>query len=236
MKIFPIALLFLTVLVVGCSSTSSKPASGYEPVTNPSDFTTIITNPYFPLHVGWTWKYTGIKDGHHETDIMHVTSTTRVIEGVHALAISDISYLNGKVGEKTTDWYAQDKKTGDVWYFGEQTAEYLPNGQVDTSGTWESGVNDGEPGIIMPANPAIPIGYRQEFLAGQAEDTAWTVNTAGSVTVPWGTAAPVLTSLEFSRLEPDVVDQKIYAPGVGEIKEQALTGPQEIWQLVRLVK
>src|SRR5438046_4730818 len=135
--------------------------------------------------------------------------------------------------EKTSDWYAQDEH-GNVWYLGEDTAQYLPSGKVDTSGSWEAGVHDAEPGLIMPADPEIPVAYRQELLAGQAEDTAWVVERGGSVTVPYGTLKNVLTTLEATRLEPGAYDQKIDAPGVGIVREQALTGAPEFAELVSI--
>src|SRR5947209_4870621 len=107
-----------------------------------------------------------------------------------------------------------------------------PNGKVDTSGSWEAGVHDAEPGIVMEANPQIPDAYRQEFLTGQAEDTAWIVDRGGSTTVPYGTLKNVLTTLEATRLEPGAYDQKVYAPGIGIAREQALTGPPEFAELL----
>jgi hypothetical protein len=74
--------------------------------------------------------------------------------------------------EKTFDFYAQDKE-GNVWYLGEDTTQFLPNGKTDTSGSFVAGVNGAQPGIIMEANPQIPDAYRQECAASQAEDTAW---------------------------------------------------------------
>ena len=94
----------------------------------------------------------------------------------------------------------------------------------------------GEPGIIMLANPQIPDAYRQEYQKGNAEDTAWIVNRGTSASVPFGTLHNVLTSLEFARIEPNVVDQKIYAPGIGIVRETALTGPPEVAKLVRVIK
>jgi hypothetical protein len=117
---------------------------------------------------------------------------------------------------------------------GEDTAAFLPNGKVDTSGSWEAGVHDAEPGIIMEANPQIPDAYRQEFLTGQAEDTAWIVGTSGTITVPYGTLRNVLTSLEATRIEPGLYDRKVYTPGIGIVLEQSLSGPTEIAKLVSL--
>jgi len=203
----------------------------YEPVLDPANFVSVIDNPYFPLPVGRTLVYQGIKDGGSLVDTVTITDRTKVIEGITARAVSDISTHDGALLEKTTDWYAQDK-AGNVWYLGEDTAEYNPDGTVDTSGSWQSGVHDAEPGIIMEANPQIPDAYRQEYLKGEAEDTAWIVDRGGKATVPYGHVHRLLTSLEFARIEPGVVDKKTYAPGLGTVIEKALTGPTEFSRLV----
>ena len=214
------------------SKARSASGSSYEPVLNPADFSTTIDNPYFPLPVGRTLVYRGVKDGQTQEDRVTVTNQTKTVaEGITARVVSDVATHDGQLLEKTSDWYAQDKQ-GNVWYVGEDTAAYLPSGKVDTSGSWEAGVHDAEPGIVMEANPQIPDAYRQEFLVGQAEDTAWIVDRGGSTTVPYGTLRNVLTSLEATRLEPGAYDQKVYAPGIGIVREQALTGPAEYAELV----
>jgi hypothetical protein len=217
--------------VMPWASAGASAHGGYEPVLNPNDFVRVINNPYYPLPVGRTLIYRGVRDGQTQTDRVHVTSGTKVIEGITATTVTDVARHNGKLLEKTTDWYAQDKR-GNVWYLGEDTAAFLPNGKVDRSGSWQAGVRDGEPGIIMLAHPQIPDAYRQEFLRGQAEDTAWIINRGGSVTVPFGTLHHILTSLEFTRLEPGVIDQKIYAPGIGIVRELSQRGPLEVARLV----
>jgi hypothetical protein len=208
--------------------------SAYEPHLRPTDFSLVIDNPYFPLPVGRTWVYRGTRDGQSQIDRVTVTlQTKRVAEGITARVIRDVATHTGKLLEKTFDWYAQDKH-GNVWYLGEDTTAYLANGQTDKSGSWQAGVNDAEPGIIMLADPQIPDAYRQELLKGQAEDTAWIINRGGSVSAPFRTFPRALRTLEFARIEPGVVDQKIYAPGIGIVSETALTGPQEVAQLVRM--
>jgi hypothetical protein len=226
------ALALVLPSIVGASS--SRPAS-YEPHLKASDFTTRIDNRYFPLPVGQTLIYKGIKEGKPQIDRVTVTAKTkRAAEGITTRAISDVSKTpHGRLLEKTTDWYAQDKR-GNVWYFGENTAAYLPGGKVDRSGSWQAGVHDGEPGIIMLANPQIPDAYRQEYQKGNAEDTAWIVNRGTTFTVPYGTTHHALTSLEFARIEPKVVDEKVYAPGIGIVFETSLTGPPEVARLVKV--
>ena len=205
----------------------------YEPALDPANFVRIIDNSYYPLPVGRVLIYRGIRDGVHQIDRVTVTKRTRVLEGITATTVLDVApQPDGTLIEKTSDWFAQDRQ-GNVWYLGEATTAYNPDGSIDTSGSWQAGVNDGEPGIIMEAHPRVPDAYRQEFLAGEAEDTAWIVQRGGSVRVPFGTVRNVLTSLEATVVEPGSYDQKIYAPGLGIVLEHSLTG-QEVARLVRV--
>jgi len=211
-------------------STAGAATPTAAPVFDPNNFVAVVDNPYYPLPVGRTLVYSGIKDGQTQRDTVTVTNQTRVILGVTATVVSDIADHDGTVLERTSDWYAQDKQ-GNVWYLGEDTVHFLPNGKGDTSGSWEAGVKGAEPGIIMEANPQIPDAYRQEYFAGQAEDTAWIVDRGGTVSVPYGKVRNVLTTLEATRLEPDAYDQKVYGPGIGIVLEQSLTGPNEYAKL-----
>src|SRR5439155_5429224 len=74
------------------------------------------------------------------------------------------------------------------------------------------------------AHPAIPDAYRQELLTGQAEDTAWVVNTTGTVKVAYGNVRNVLTTLEATRIEPGAYDAN--GPGLGIVQERALDGTE----------
>ncbi|MEP6973661.1 MAG: hypothetical protein ABI869_05915, partial [Actinomycetota bacterium] len=225
-----VAILLASMTGVGATPTPQT-GSAYEPVLDPSNFVSVIDNPYYPLPVGRVLVYKGVRDGQLQIDRVTVTDRTKVLEGITATTITDVAKTpDGTLLEKTTDWYAQDAQ-GNVWYLGEATSAYDASGQIDTSGSWMAGVNDGEPGIIMEANPQIPDAYRQEYLQGEAEDTAWITGRGGSLTVPYGTVQHVLTSLEHTALEPHVVDMKIYAPGLGIVMEQAIAGGQEVAKL-----
>jgi hypothetical protein len=203
------------------------------PVLDPADFSLVIDNPYFPLPVGRQLVYKGVRDGQTQTDVVTVTDKTKVVkEGITARIVTDVATHNGKLLEKTEDWFAQ-AKDGSVWYFGEKTASYEPDGTIDTSGSWEAGVHGAKPGIIMLAHPGIPDSYRQEFAPrDEAQDTAWVVNTDTTVTVPYGTFDHALVTLEATVVEPGHYDKKIYGRGVGIVFEKALTGGDEFAQLV----
>ena len=84
--------------------------------------------------------------------------------------VSDKLYLSGALEERTLDYYAQDKD-GNVWYFGEDTAELKANGEVKTTeGTWLAGRDGAVAGIFMPADPQVGQSFRQEYYKDQAED------------------------------------------------------------------
>jgi len=218
-------------LASGAPSNASACGTTYAPMLDPADFVAVIDNPYFPLPVGRKLVYTGVKDGQTQTDTVVVTDQKKVILGITATVVSDIATHDGAVLEKTLDFYAQDKQ-GNVWYVGEDTTAFLPNGKTDTSGSFLAGVDGAEPGIIMEADPQIPDAYRQECYAGEAEDTAWVVGTSGSVRVPYGKVRNILTTLESTQIEPGAYDEKVYAPGIGIVIEQSLTGPNEYAELV----
>jgi len=232
-----LAALAATTAIVWAPWASSTPSgttacgTTYAPVLDPAHFVTVVDNPYFPLPVGRTLVYTGTKDGQSQTDRVTVTDQTKDILGIATTVVRDVARHQGELLEKTFDYYAQDDH-GTVWYLGEDTTAFEPNGKTDTSGSFEAGVDGAQPGIIMEGNPQIPDAYRQECFAGQAEDTAWVVATTGSSTVPLGKVRHVLTTLESTRIEPGAFDQKVYGPGIGLVSERALTGTNEVAKLV----
>ncbi len=215
----------------GAPSSTAACGTTYAPVLDPANFVAVIDNTYFPLPVGRQLVYQGVRDGQTQTDTVTVTDQKRVILGISTTVVNDVATHGSTLLEKTLDFYAQDKQ-GNVWYLGEDTTAFLANGKTDTSGSFVAGVNGAQPGIIMEADPQIPDGYRQECAAGQAEDTAWIVGTTGSVTIPYARVRNVLTSLEATRVEPGSYDEKVYGPGIGIVREQALTGTSEFAQLV----
>jgi hypothetical protein len=199
----------------------------YDPVIDPSNFVARIDNPYFPLTPGTTFVYEGQTQQGFEHDEFAVTHRTRTILGVRCVEVHDTVETDGQVTEDTLDWFAQDRD-GNVWYFGENTHE-LENGLITTiEGTFMAGVNGDKPGIIMKAHPAIGDFYRQEFSLNNAEDFAETRSLTQTVRVPAGTFHNCLKSKETTPLEPDLLEYKFYAQGVGNVLTvDARTGDRE---------
>jgi hypothetical protein len=200
---------------------------------NPAGFSARIDNPWFPLEPGTTYHYIGIKDGQPSRDIVVVTHQTRMIQGVPCVAVQDVLYVRGKLHERTTDWYSQDKQ-GNVWYYGEKTAEFDRSGHVaSTEGTWLAGVNEAQPGIYMPAHPRVGQTGRQEYYKGHAEDHYRVAALISTVTS--GAESTLLTE-ETTPLEPGVLDNKVYARGVGVVVELTVKGGSERNQLVSVTR
>jgi hypothetical protein len=217
---------------VSAPATVSSSASGYHPVIDAANFQAVVDNPWFPLKPGSTWTYTGTKDGEPSRDVYVVTRDTKIIGGVPCVIISDRLYLSGVLEERTSDYYTQDRQ-GNVWYFGEDTAELDKNGNVkSTEGSWLTGQDGAQPGIFMQANPTVSQTFRQEYYAGHAEDQFKVVSLASPVTVPYGAFSDALLTQEWTALEPDVLDHKYYAKGVGEVAELSVKGPVERARLV----
>src|SRR5262249_9644441 len=108
----------------------------YPPRPPASQFVQVVDNPWFPLEPGTTFVYRGEKDGHPGTDVVQVTNRTKIISGIRCIEVEDSLIEDGRVEEHTLDWYAQTRN-GDVWYFGERTAEYDAHGRVTSrDGTW----------------------------------------------------------------------------------------------------
>jgi hypothetical protein len=203
----------------------------YRPSIDPADFTTTIDNPWFPLVPGTRWVLQGSGDAEGEVDEVEVLAETRTVMGVECVVVRDVVSVDGEPLEVTEDWYAQDAD-GNVWYFGEETAEYENGEIVSTAGAWEAGVDGAQPGIIMPAAPALEVTYRQEYYAGEAEDLAKAVEVGASVTTPFAAYDDVLVTEDWTPLEPDVAERKFYARGIGLVMERQVRGGSSLFELV----
>ena len=190
--------------------------SPYDPVIVPANFVSRIDNPYFPLVPGTTFIYEGRTSEGFEHDEFFVTHNTRVILGVTCIEVRDTVKVNGELTEDTLDWFAQDKD-GNVWYFGENTHELLDGLITTIEGSFTSGVDGAKPGIVMKAHPAIGDFYRQEFDLSNAEDFAEVISLTEPVTVSFGSFINCLKTQETTPLETDLLEYKLYAPGVGNV-------------------
>jgi hypothetical protein len=224
-----LAVALLLALAAGCGSekSSSLPQGDETVKLDPDEFTTEIDNPYWPMHPGSRWVY---REGKARVEVT-VTGMTKKIIGIDARVVHDVLTENGKVREDTYDWYAQDE-SGNIWYLGENTKE-LEDGKVSTEGSWQAGVDGAQPGVLLPGKPKAGLSYRQEYYKGEAEDAADVLSVEARARVPVGSFHQLLQTKEYTPLEPDVVEHKFYAKGVGPILAVTVSGGSGREELVR---
>jgi hypothetical protein len=194
------------------------PGVKYAPRVTPEELSTTVDNPLFPAPVGASWTYEARTDEGLERDEVTVLAETKDVWGVTATVVRDTVYLDDELIEDTWDWYAQDTH-GNVWYLGEETYEYEDGVKVCDCGSWQSGVGGALPGVIMLGDPRVGDVYRQEYLAGEAEDLAEVVSLDETVTVPAGTFEGCIETHDLSAVEASVDEHKFHCPGVGTVLE-----------------
>jgi hypothetical protein len=226
-----VSILSLTLGLVACGGggggdeifdlpANFDPDAPYTVNITGGDLDTDITNQYFPAPIGATWTYEAQTDeGTEHTDV-EVLAQTKDVWGATATVVHDTVYLNGEMIEDTWDWYGQDAQ-GNVWYLGEETYEYENGVVVSSAGAWESGVNGALPGYIMLANPQVGDAYRQEYLAGEAEDLAEIVELNVTVSVAAGEFIGCVKTREVSVIDRSYEEFKYSCPGIGVVLEEA---------------
>ena len=256
-------MLGATILCAGCTSSATAPSAtappstpalessraasttpgsalpiGAEPVNlNPADFTAEITHPNWPMKPGtrWTYRDTDEKGEVQDVVVVATADTKKLANGVTARVVRDTVRSGGELVEDTVDWYAQDS-AGNVWYMGEDTAEF-ENGKIASrGGSFEAGVAGALPGILLPANPEVGQKYRQEYFKGEAEDNGEVLGVNQLVEVPTGRYSGALLTRDTTSLEPDVVQYKLYAPDIGPALAVGISGGAAREALVKLDK
>ncbi len=226
---------FMIIVFAFCVTSCKKETlrhvdNTYKPEVNNSKFTRSlnITNMYFPVTAGKKYIYEGqTQDGLERIEEQRLT-TTKTILGIPCIIVNFKAFLNGSLIEEAWDWYAQDNE-GNVWYFGEEVNNYNINGSLkDHAGSWQAGQDGAQPGIIMPANPKTGFAYREEYYFNHAEDRAEITGTGLTVSIPLGTYNNCIQTRNWTELEPDLNENKWYAPGIGLIKEKNVSDNTEI--------
>lgn len=232
----------LAALACGCTLTPA--GDGAIPDTVP-DFAaasfsnpTQIDNAYFPLAPGTMRTYTAATADGTERIVIEVLEETRQVQGVTCRVVRDRVFLDDLLVEDTRDWFAQDD-AGNVWYMGEEVDNYnydddgnLVN--ITHEGAWEAGKDVSAlgvtalPGFQMPASPQAGDVYHQEYYAGEAEDQAQVVSLSAAVTLADGSSYVCLQTRDFTALDAGANEYKYYAPGVGLVLEEAVSGGERV--------
>ena len=231
-KLLFILLITILVSMIGCKSDSTEgdEVSPWDPNIDPSAFVVGINNPYFPVIPGRVTVYVGEDAGIRDSVVVHDTQDTRVVMGVTCMISEFRAWENGELVEIAWDWYAQDQD-GSVWYFGEDVENYEDGVLVDTDGSWEAGVEDAVPGLMMKASPQVGDTYYNEYYEDEAVDQSRVLSVSASITVEYGDFVDCVKTEDWTDLEPGITEHKYYANGIGlvyEIKVEGGSGSIEL--------
>ena len=84
----------------------------------------------------------------------------------------------------------------------------------------------------MRANPTVGDSYRQEYYRGHAEDVAEVAQVGEAKTIGIGEYTDVVVTEDWNPLDPETIENKYFAPGVGLIFAEHAAGPAESEELV----
>ena len=232
-------LLAATLICAGCTSSTDAPSAtqyrqtagpkgqqsvagsklptGADPVNlDPANFSADITNPYWPMKPGTRWTYRSVDadgepPGHrHRRHHGHQEAGQRR----HGRVVRDTARSEGRDHRGHLDWYAQDSE-GNVWYMGEDTAEFEKGKIVSRAGSWEAGADGAAAGhpAARPAagRPEVPPGVQEGRGRGQRRGARHHPSGRGGGRTLTRTRWSPWTPAASSRT---VVEYKFYAPGI----------------------
>jgi hypothetical protein len=213
-------------LIMVAAATFLIPAMGAQDGSNaalkfshPKD----ITNTYLPLASLKQDILEGTEKGHplRVERTVKPGSKTFSINGqdVEALIMEDREFINGQIEEVALDYFAQDDD-GTVYYLGEDVDNYKDGKIVAHEGAWLYGKDTKILGVIMPAHPRVGQKFSPEDVGKVTKENDVVLSLSEKASVPAGKFENCLKVKETN--SDGETEEKLYAPGVGAIKEEDL--------------
>jgi hypothetical protein len=183
---------------------------------------TVGESRYFILRPGYRLTLEGQEHGKPVRLVITVLDETRKVGDVETRVVEERETSGDTPLEVSRNYFAIDNRTGDVYYFGEDVDTYKHGRLAGHEGGWHHGQDRARFGLAMPGAPAVGSRYYQEQAPGVAMDRAEVVSLTERIATPAGVFEGCLKTKESSPLEPLVKEHKLYAPGVGVVKDGSL--------------
>jgi hypothetical protein len=197
-------------------------AAGALPVfSKPTD----ITNSYFPVSsIGQTVAL-GTEGGERAREEVTVLPDVKTITwaggNTQVRVAQFVAYGDGKLVEVAYDYFAQ-ADNGDVYYFGEDVANYEDGQVADHGGSWLAGKGGAPPALIMPAKPQVGMVFNPENLPGVVYETDEVLSLSEKGTTP---AGPISDGLLIKETLMDgSIEYKVWAAGFGIVEDRSDDG------------
>ena len=182
-----------------------------------------VNHPLFPLKRVRKMVYKGTEDGVRVKVESRVRDRRVRVAGVLTTAVDVKEREDGKLVERSTDFYAQDR-AGNVWYLGERVDD-IENGKVvGHEGQWIAGRKGAKRGLFMPAAPKVGQSFRQSRAPGVSRDRSTVVAVDAEVTTPAGRFTGCLKTRDRDLRGSERPERKFYCPDVGLVRERPRGG------------
>ena len=175
-------------------------------------------NKFFILEPG----FRVVLAGENERLVITVLDETLEVNGVTTRVVEEKKSKYGQLADVSRNFYAIDRNTKDIFYFGEEVAVYESGKVVSDDGTWLAGTNGAKAGLIMPGTPKVGMKYFQQIAPGVAMDRAEIVDLTGTLETTAGSISSLLTTREESDLDGGQQAIKVYASGIGLVRQERL--------------
>jgi hypothetical protein len=186
------------------------------------NFVSSGSNAYFRLEPGYRLRLEGREGLRHTTLVITVLEETKLVDGVETRVVEERESKGGQLAEVSRNFFAFNTADRSVYYFGEEVDIYRDGKVVDHEGAWESGKNGARFGLMMPDQPEIGARFYQEIAPGVAMDRAEIVGLHETLKTPAGEFKDCLKVAETNPVEGGGKEHKLYAPGIGIIKDASL--------------
>ncbi|MEO7394320.1 MAG: hypothetical protein ABIU11_05210 [Chitinophagaceae bacterium] len=218
-KIFiSIAIILTAAISISAQSKSSDKPFTKSLMQDSCSFISTGRNMYFILEAVYQLILAG-KDGEDSAQlVITVLNETKKIGNTETRVVEENESANGKTIEISRNYFAFCKENNSIYYFGEDVDMYKNGKVLNHEGSWIATGNN-HPGILMPGLIFLGARYYQEIAPGIAMDRAEIISNSEKTVTPAGSFINVLKTEETTSLEPKDKEYKLYAPGIGLIKE-----------------
>jgi hypothetical protein len=176
-------------------------------------------NDFFILEPGYQCAFVGTEGGKRVDLIITVLGETKTVAGVSTRVVEERESADGKLVEVSRNYFAVGEQSHHVYYFGEDVDMFKDGKIVSHEGSWLAGVKGAKQGIAMPGAIQVGAKYYQEQAPKLAMDRAENVSTQEVVKTASQTFERCLKVKETTPLEPDTLEYKFYAPGIGLVQD-----------------
>ena len=223
----PTGALCVPIVVLASGAGARAPQRAAHPwlqsfPVKPADLATIGENAYFILKPGYQLTLEGREDGQAVRLVVTVLDEIRTVGGIETRVVEERETHAGVLVEVSRNYFAIERGTRNVYYLGEDVDVYKGGKIVNHEGAWQHGTGGARLGLMMPGTPAVGLRYYQEFAPKVAMDRAEILSVTEQATTPAGTFTTCLKTEETTPLEPGAREIKMYAPGIGLIRDGAL--------------